>query len=419
MILEFTCSNYKSIMKKAKLSMMSTKSKEHNSSLLYYNDKGVLPIVALYGANGAGKTNLLNAIGYLHFMISNSNNFNPGNKIPFFPHKSSANIPSEFSIQISINGIRYAYGFSNNSEEIQTEYLYHFKNNRAAKIFDREGEQYSFGKDYSKDLNDIRDRMSKKNKLFLSLAANWINNKDIISVFNYLSNYILINTISNNEEWKNTSILTLKESTEYKDAFITLLQVLDVGITDIDVDVKEINVNYEDLPQGMPEELKMLISKSDNVSIDVKVSYDGLEINLNEESRGINKLFEIGIPILDTLRNGKVLVYDELESSIHPILVKVIVDMFKNKKLNSKNAQLIFSTHDSNILDLDLLRRDQIWFAEKLKTDNLTHIYSLVELKNIRNDENIENGYIRGKYGSIPFINENYLEKFNIKEDLI
>ncbi|WP_338557869.1 ATP-binding protein [Paraclostridium sordellii] len=413
MILEFKCSNYKSIKDVAKLSMMATKTKEHEDNILYFKEKGVLPTVAIYGANGAGKTNILKAIGFLNYMVSNSNQFNPGDEIPFFPHKLSNEKQSNFSIQVELNGIRYAYGFSNNKEEILEEYLYHFKNNRPSKIFDRRVEDYTFGADYKKDLKELQLKMSKKNKLFLSIAANWTNNYEIMSIFEYFHRDMVITTFANNEPWKRDSLLMINDSQEYKDAFISLLKALDIGITNVVVDVKQIKVNYDDLPANMPEELKMFISKSENIDIDVKVCYDDLEINLNEESTGVNKLFEIGIPILDVLKNGKVLIYDELETSIHPILVKSIIRLFEDKKINKNNSQLIFTTHDSNLLDLDLLRRDQIWFAEKSRENKSTILYSLIALKNVRNDENIENGYIRGKYGSIPFINLNYLEKIN------
>lgn len=419
MILEFTCENYKSIKHESKLSMIATKDKEHKESLLYYKNKPVLPIISIYGANGAGKTNILQAIGFLNFMVSNSNRFEPGDNLPFLPHKLSDKNESTFSIQISIDEIRYAYGFSNNESEILTEYLYHFKSNKQAKIFEREKENYSFGKEYIKDLKDLKEKMSKKNKLFLSLAASWINNPDIINVFEYLKNDIIINTVHSNEEWKKQSLMIMRNNPEYKDAFITFLKALDINVTDIDIEVQNIKFNYEDLPQNMPEELKMILSKGEGIDINTKLKYNDLEIDLNEESVGINKLFEIGIPLLDIFKSGKVLIYDELETSIHPILVKNIIKMFKNQNLNSKNGQLIFTTHDSNLLDLDLLRRDQIWFAEKDDTEKSTRLYSLSDLRNIRNDENIENGYIRGKYGSIPFINNEYIEKFNTKKDTI
>ena len=405
MILEFRCSNYKSIDNEVTLSMMATSAKEHKESLLYYNDKGVLPVVAIYGANGAGKTNILNALGYLHYMVCNSDSFRPGERIPFFPHKLSNKNKSEFSIQLNINGVRYIYGFSNDNEEIIEEYLYHFKSNRQAKIFERTGESYTFGANYKRDLTQVKNKNSKKNKLFLSVSAININNNDIVDVFKYIFDNLTINTSIDNDNWKHKSLVLMNHNIEYKESFISILKALDIGIEDININITKSKTNYEDLPQEMPEELKMFLSKNESESIEVKIKYGNLEVNLNEESRGINKLFEIAIPLIDVLKNGRVLIFDELETSMHPIIVKTLIKLFNDKTLNNSGAQLIFTTHDINLLDIDLFRRDQIWFVEKLKKDMSTNIYSLVELKNIRGDENIENGYIRGKYGSIPFVN--------------
>ena len=406
MILEFSSSNYKSIKNDITLSMMSTKDKEHSEILLEYGNRNVLPIISIYGANGSGKTNIINSLAYFKFIVCNSNNFQPGDRIPFFPHKLKKDFNSEFRIQIVVDKIRYAYGFSVNNQEIEKEYLYHFKNNKQAKIFERMKDDFYFGKEYTKDLKEVKDKMNKNNKLFLSIVANWINNEDIIRVFRYIKENIVINSNIQNEEWLEYTLKNIKESDKYKETFILFLRSLDINITDINVDIKNIKMNYEDLPADMPEELKMLISNSEGVKRDVKLRYDDLEIDLNEDSRGINKLFEISGQ-LDILDKGKVLVYDELETSLHPIIVKHIVKLFKNKDINKNNAQLIFTTHDTNLLDLDLLRRDQIWLTERNQESKSTEIYSLSDLKNIRSDENIENGYIRGKYGAIPFITNN------------
>lgn len=411
MILEFRCSNYKSIDDEVTLSMMATKAKEHSENLLYYKNKGVLPVVSIYGANGAGKTNILNAIGYLNFMVSNSNSFKPGEKISFFPHKLSNKDKSEFSIQLNINGTRYAYGFSNNEECILEEYLYHFKNNRQAKIFERVNETYSFGSDYKNYLNEVKNKNSRKNKLFLSVAALNINIKEIIEVFIYISYDLVVKTSINNEKWKNKSLLLLKESDTYKEHFLNILKSFDINIKDINIESTKVKINYEELPQNIPEDLKMTLSKKEGEIIDVKINYGDLEVSLNEESRGINKLFEILVPLIDILKKGKTLIYDELETSMHPVIVKNIIKLFNDKTLNKNNAQLIFTTHDINLLDIETFRRDQIWFSEKYNKNMSTILYSLVELKNIRSDENLESGYIRGKYGSIPFIDSDSIKK--------
>lgn len=407
MILEFSCNNYKSIKNDINLSMISTKDKEHSDILLEYANRGVLPIVAIYGANGSGKTNIINSLAYFKFIVCNSNNFQPGDRIPFFPHKLKKDFNSEFRIQIVVDEIRYAYGFSVNNKEVEKEYLYHFKKNKQAKVFERIKDEFTFGKEYTKDLKEVKNKMNKNNKLFLSVVANWINDEDVIRVFRYIKENIVINSDIHNEGWLEYTLKNIKESERYKEVFISFLKSIDVGITDINVDIENVKMNYEDLPVDMPEEIKMFISNSEGIKRDVKLRYDDLEVDLNEDSRGVNKLFEIGGPLLDILSEGKILVYDELETSLHPIIVKYIIELFKNKNINNRNAQLIFTTHDTNLLDLDLLRRDQIWLTERDRESKSTDIYSLSNLKNIRSDENIENGYIRGKYGAIPFINSN------------
>ena len=132
------------------------------------------------------------------------------------------------------------------------------------------------------------------------------------------------------------------------------------------------------------------------------INYGLFSVNLNEESKGIQKLFEVFGPIIDIILKDKVLIWDEMETSLHPRIVKEILRLIMYGKRDSK-AQLIFSTHDTNLLDLNTFRRDQIWFTE-LNKDRATDIYSLAELKNVRKDENISKGYMNGKYGAIPFI---------------
>lgn len=133
-----------------------------------------------------------------------------------------------------------------------------------------------------------------------------------------------------------------------------------------------------------------------------------MQMDLREESRGMQKLFEILGPLFDILLNGKVLVFDELETSLHPSLVLRIIELFQNPKLNKDHAQLIFTTHDTNLLDLNLFRRDQIWLVEKDTEEFASNLYSISDLKNVRKDENVEKGYIRGKYGAIPFIGNQF-----------
>ena len=157
------------------------------------------------------------------------------------------------------------------------------------------------------------------------------------------------------------------------------------------------------IPDNIPDEFKVLFAQANEVTrSEANIDYGMFSINLNEESKGIQKLFEVFGPIIDIILKDKVLIWDEMETSLHPCIVKELLNLIRYGKRNSK-AQLIFSTHDTNLLDLNTFRRDQIWFTE-LHKDRETDIFSLADLKNVRKDENISKGYMNGKYGAIPFI---------------
>lgn len=408
MIIQFSCENYKSIKDKITLSTIATKDTTFQDSLLPF-DKGdkkfnLLPVVSIYGANGAGKSNVLNALGFLAFFVKSSVDLQDGDFIYYEPHKlNDSNEKSSFDIQFIVDGQRYAYGFSNNQFQIIQEYLYHFPNGRQAKIFERDNELYSYGPSFEKELDEIKIEKTRKNRLFLSTSGSWSKLKEILNPFNYLRNDLSINQQATNRSWDDFTISEIANNEDMKKLFIRFLNNLNIEVTDIEAKM-EVKKGNDDIPNDVPEELKMLLSKGTRVRKKVKLIYKDMELNLNEESRGIKKLFEIGGPILDIIKNGKTLIYDELETSLHPSIVVQLIKLFLDPKINNKNAQLIFTTHDTNLLDLDLFRRDQIWFVEKNRENYSSDLYSLSDLKNVRKDENIEKGYLKGKYGAIPFM---------------
>ena len=412
MILEFRCENYKSIKDEVILSMLATKDNDYENTLIEFDKKRILPVVSIYGANGSGKTNLINAIGYVNYLVRSSNNFEPKALIPTFPHKLENKKNSSFMIQFVSDNIRFAYGFELNNRKIVEEYLYHFKNNRQATIFERSENNYNFGKAYKKELLEIENKMGKDNKLFLPVAAIWGKFSDIISAYKYLSEDIVINQSIEDRTWSNYTIESIARSKENKNTFIDLLNRLSIKVDDISAKVEKRNINYEDLPIAIPEALKMFMLGGEEIKHEVKLKYNNIEVDLTEESRGIQKLFEIGGPLIDVLVNGKTLIYDELETSLHPFVAEAIVKLFMDKEMNKKNAQLIFVTHDTNLLDLNLFRKDEIWFVEKKVEEFSSTLYSLSDLKNIRKNENIEAGYVKGKYGAVPFIGNEMLKKW-------
>ncbi|OON99177.1 MAG: hypothetical protein ATN35_01915 [Epulopiscium sp. Nele67-Bin004] len=404
MILQLNCKNFKSIREPIKFSMVAHKDDSMSSQLIQYNDKiKVLKEALIYGANSAGKTNILSAFGYMQHLVISCILFQEGDNILHPSHKLEEKNPTCIDIQFVYNNNRYLYGFEVNSVYVSKEYLYHYPNQRQAKIFEREGETYTFGDSFKKEFQEIQQTKTKQNRLFLSTLASWTSRSEVIEPFIFFKEMIVTN--HNNailSTWWEYTVDTMIEDRARKQQIINIFKSMGIKIDDILVKREEVKVSEDSLPTSMPEEFKKMLLTNKAVSRDVKFQYSTMKLDLREESLGTQKLFDLIGPIIDILDKGKIFILDELETSLHLALAKEIIKMFNDPKINKNNAQLICSTHDVNLLDLTLLRRDQIWFAEKNWDTYSTKIYSLSDVKNVRKDENIERGYLLGKYGGIP-----------------
>lgn len=405
MLLEYTCSNYKSIKDKVVFSLLSDKNDHsHSENVVPCSNKKVLRSSIIYGANGSGKTNFLDSIGFMAALVSQSIHKQPGEIIPQFPHKlSEHNVPTVFKVQFVRHGIRYSYGFSILDNFIDGEYLYYFPKKRRVKIFERDGMRIIPGDRYKKAF-DVSLGVLKENRLFLSCAANYTNLSEIEEAFLFfIQDIVIYNKDINN--WTDYSINLMKKNKAIKQKFIELLQQFGTGIKNISSKTEKVKIDAEPIPN----ELKGILPSEVN-RITVKVDYGRFQTDLSsEESDGIQKLFELLCPIIDILANDKVLLCDELENSLHESLVYQIIQMFHQE---GSQAQLIFSTHDTSLLSTDIFRRDQIWFTQ-LTEERATDLYSLIEFKNLGELENIEKGYIAGKYGAIPFLNTPAVNQFS------
>lgn len=410
MILEYTCENYRSIKEKVIFSMLASKDNSFEEFLVDYKGTLINKVAAIYGANGSGKTSFLDSLNFLKLLVCNSNNHQPGDKIRQVSHKlATQNTPTTYTIQFVKEDVRYAYGLSYTSEQIISEYLYYFPNGKQAKIFDRNLNEVSFGDKFKKDFEAILNFM-KPNKLFLSVSANYSAVKEAELVFLFFKEdlifYPLPLEISN---WLEYSIERFTQESELKKIFIDFMKSVGTPIQNIDTKFEKKMMSPEFIPDNIPDEIKPFFAQAKEItSTEANINYGLFSVNLNEESKGIQKLFEVFGPIIDIIFKDKVLIWDEMETSLHPYIVKEILKLIMHGKKDSK-AQLIFSTHDTNLLDLSTFRRDQIWFTELNNKDRATDIYSLAELKNVRKDENISKGYMNGKYGAFPFIQNPYV----------
>lgn len=383
----------------------------------------VLNAISVYGANSSGKSNLLQAVGVMRFMVLNSVKLNESDTLPFEPFLLSTREqrPTFFEIvyfEPSSRGV-ITYGFTYTEDTIRREWL-------KAK-FPRRGEKRLFSREPNQPIDvdetaypegiRARDTLSLNgNRLFLSLAGQ-AGGEFSNGVINWFRNYLHVISGIEDTYSKYTRKLVLNNP-ERKENVQTFLGKLNLGFNEfIPQKVDFDNIGY---PPGLPKDLIAKL-KSDpyiqissihnvyNESGDI-IRTESFDLD-EQESAGTNKIFSLSGPLLDALNNGKTLFVDELDSKMHPLITWQLAELFNSSTDNLKCAQLIFTTHDTNLLSSALFRRDQIWFTEKDPVEN-TELYPLIKAHEIsgrlqhapRNDSNYQKNYIQGMYGAIPYL---------------
>ena len=408
MILELSIANFLSFKDKITFSMLANATNGLDDNYVISNDRRVLKTTAIYGANASGKTNLFKILTIVISMLRSSNNANINAKLPIVPFKFDKHTidkPSEFEIKFIVDEVRYVYGFIADTNKIYEEYLYYYPNGRETKIFDRTNtDDYSFPQKDEKILNDIASK-NAPNKFFIATATNWNYEKTKIP-YKFLS--LDINTFNNLGGLRDLALSEyLKNNRKLKDFALDFLKKADFNIedykvleTDVPDDVLAAIPDFIKAGMSMKEKPKVFTALFKHKGSDVELSYE-------EESMGTQIIFCFIPFIMDALNNKRVMVVDELDRSLHPYLVEMIVQMFNDPDINKNGAQLIFNTHDTNLLKLNILRRDQIWFTEKDDSNGISDLYSLSDFS-VRKTENVEKGYMLGRYGAVPFIKNDF-----------
>lgn len=408
MLIEFSVENFKSIKNKATLSMVAGKVSENTENVI--KDKNLLKTAVMYGANAAGKTTIIQAFTATILLIRNSNSRAITDPLPLIvPFKfdeETLTSPSKFEFTFITNNIKYIYGFSADNKKIYEEYLYQYLSAKPSMVFERNNtDEYHFVQSEDSKLKEIAEK-NTPNKLFLATATNWNydRTRDAYIWFEkQIDTYdnFLVATPNTMEKFENDI------NDELKDFTINLFKKTDISITDYVCEVKEINlpphVAFALNNNIMPKE--NIKSKEINFFMAHTINNSNYTLNLHEESLGTQALFLLSPVLKSAFDEGRIIVVDEIDKSLHPLLVEALIKLFHDKEINKNNAQLIFNTHNTNLLDLDIFRRDQIWFVEKNNDTQDTILYSLDEFS-VRKNENIEKGYLLGKFGGIPFVDE-------------
>ena len=417
MLIQFSVKNYMSFKERAVLSLNPSSDSEHPENINLKDKYKASKVISIYGANASGKTSLFKAMTSAVLMIKNSNfmqvNMPNGLMVPFKFDKKSVTVPSEFEfIFVADDCNRYVYGFSADGKQIFEEYLYLYKSQRPTIIFERSGDKYEFKS--QKAILEPLIRFNTKNKLFLATATNW-NTESTMIPFKWLTEKLITFTDAFTLADASLALYKSSKQNEYVRFTEDLLQTADINISKIHIKVKKqklgplagitvprITADGQVIAQNADQILEQIEIHTEHTIKDGDNESSYL-LGMGEESLGTNQLFVLGPFLKEAFDNGMVIVIDEIDRSLHPFIVKYIVNMFRDEDINKAGAQLIFTTHDTSLLSLSIFRKDQIYFTEKDNKTGASDLYSLDEFS-VRKTENIEKGYLLGRYGAIPFI---------------
>lgn len=412
MLLEFRVRNYRSIRDEQALTLIASGDKELVSTHLAPTGLKAAPYAlrtaVVYGPNASGKSSLLRALDYLRAVVAESATIiQPGqtyNVQPFKLDAASAQQPTEFEITFLLSGVRHQYAFSMTAQRIVSESLLVYRSSKPTQLFSRQhidgdGYDYEFST-YLTGPRKLWQESTRSNALFLSMAAQ-LNSEQLSPVFNWIVRNITFLPAGATVPPDFTTALLATE--QGRASIREFLSAADISIADVQaVPRKGMRAQWVMSAAGLQasqEEREFLMPVFEHSTPKGSAKFE-----LHDESEGTQRLYGLIAPVLDCLRDGRVLVVDELDSSLHTLLVRRLINMFQTPELNPNGAQLIFSTHDTSLLDHTLFRRDQIWFTEK-DADQATRLYPLTDFSP-RKQEAWERGYLAGRYGAVPFFGD-------------
>ncbi|MCX7084400.1 MAG: ATP-binding protein [Methylococcales bacterium] len=411
MLIEFKVANFRSIREMQSLSLVADNiDKDMTSALLDRPLPGLsglkyLKGAAIYGANASGKSNLIEAINFLaEFVKKSATKLDPGDSTgtePFKLDHASLLNASEFEITFVTQEIRFVFGVVLTPQRVLEEYLVAYPKGSPQKwyhrTFNESENSYTWATPSTrfKDDKSLRDK-TRENNLFLSVGPQW-NHPQLSIAFDWFKSSLkVLHLNADNRVNSHFTAQLIKNNPAYYQLVLHLLRNADIGV--VDANIKEISTDNvsQNVSPSLVQKLEIkLLHKAEGVE-SVSLNFD------TEESAGTQRFFSLIGPWLEILSNGYTVFVDELETSLHPILVRELLKLLFNSTTNPKGAQVIFSTHNTVLLDSSLLRRDQVWFTEKTP-EGATHLYPLTAYQP-RKDEALAKGYLAGRYGAIPYL---------------
>lgn len=412
MLLNFRFKNYKVFKEEQLFSMIAHKPfKEHSDTHLVSNDSlGILHSAALYGANASGKSIFVEAMDFARqFILQSSKESRAEDPIetePFLLHTSTEGAPSEFEFTFLYEGKRYRYGFAVTRQIVQEEWLY-IKDKREVEYFYRSDGEYDYNKRQLPMIKLLIDRqMVRDNALILSVMAQF-NEGIALNITEWINSIGIISGLDS-DTFRYYTVNRIKKDHSFERRVLNLLKAADLGIVELEVPIVDLPDEYKDTlleiiaANRVVKTFRQKYDQYNRPILDNLISFD-ME---DSESKGTQKYFALLGPILETLDKGHLLVIDELDARLHPNLVREIVNLFHQPETNPNHAQLIVATHDTNMMNRETYRRDQIWYTNK-DTYGASRMYSLMNIKSQKGGapeigDNYELKYLRGNYKAVP-----------------
>ena len=411
MLLRFRFSNFRSFRAEQELSLIAGPFTDLPDVVLHPAGikEGVLPGAAIYGANASGKTNVIQAVRFMSSAVSFSHrDWRPDGPIPrepFMANQESKLGPTEIEADFLLAGVRHRYGFRVDSQVVLEEWLYAYPKGKKQTWFHRKrGNAIVFSNKMPGENRTI-ENLTRQNSLFLSAAA---QNAHVVllPIFTWLSGLSFV--VGDRDKYRQHTT-GLCSKLDYRNEIARLVSVADLGIAEMSVEDAEYPDTTKEVIEAIGNILKLPSEKAawpetyKVIRLLHRFGNTTVPFNMDQESDGTMAYLSLLGPVVDAIKKGTPLLIDELDASLHPLLATQLIRLFNTPSSNPRGAQLIFNTHDTNLLSSGVLRRDQIWFTEK-GNDATSHLYPLSDFKP-RRQENLQNGYMQGRYGAIPFIN--------------
>ena len=414
MLLRFSVSNHLSIRDSQELSFVASSLKDESAGLIdcpAAPNGSLLPAAVIYGPNASGKSNLINAIHTMCSMVLTSQTKGePGGGVPHRPFKldpASSQMPSHFDIDFIVDGVRHHYGFKASSKAFEAEWLYAFPKSQRRTLFERDGDEFRFGRGLRGQNNDIAG-LTRPNSLYLSAAAQ-NSHEQLSRIFGFFRSMLGVRGVAVHSGMASGQLT--KQGMDSR--VIDFLKNINTGVITYRRKETELPEEVRTANQEIFAVLKRVVGPRGDFEMDlgdkhvtIELAHQGRDgevvyLELDRESAGTRRLLILLGLAYKALDKGRPLYIDELDASLHTQASAAVLKLFCSPETNPKGAQLIATTHDTNLLESSVLRRDQVWFTEK-DSEGATQLYPLIDIRT-RKGDNIERGYLQGRYGAVPF----------------